>query len=98
MNEPYFVRLHGTARLPIAQRTAIELLFINELESCLGGAEAVVEAYRAWRDACECDANELSASTADLAVMWPSAFDTTQRVFLKKIGESNAHFEIHLTP
>lgn len=96
MNEPYVVSLHGVEGLPAAERISAELRVIKELDRGLGGVEAVVETYRAWRDACECDASELSASTASLAVKWPKAFETAQRAGLKNIGESDAHFEIHL--
>jgi hypothetical protein len=98
MNEPYGVSLHGMDGLPAAEKISAELRFIKELNRGLGGADAVVEAYRAWRDACECDASELSAAMASLAVKWPKAFETAQRAGLKNIGESDAHFELHLTP
>lgn len=98
MNEPYVVSLHGVEDLPPAERISAELRFIKELDRGLGGAEAVVEVYRAWRDACECDASELSASTAGLAVKWPKAFEAARRAGLKNMGESDAHFEIHPAP
>jgi hypothetical protein len=98
MSEPYGVSLHDIEDLPEAERVSAERRFIKELNRGLGGADAVVAAYRAWRDACECDASELSASVASLAVKWPKAFEAAQRAGLKNIGESEAHFELHLTP
>lgn len=96
MKQPYFVRFHSARELSVRQKITIELLFAKELERGLGGAHAVVMAHRAWRDAC--DAAELSPQTASLAVKWPSAFDTAQRVFLNEAGERGSYFEFHLTP
>ena len=98
MDKPYVVSLEGVEGLPGAERIAAEMRFIKELERGLGGAEAVAAVYGAWREACECEASELSAGTAGLAVKWAKAFEAAERVGLKSIGESDAHFDIHLTP
>lgn len=96
MDKPYSVVLQGVDGLPTAERISAEVRFIKELERSFGSAEVVVEVYRAWREASECDASELSAGTSSLAVKWPKAFDTAQRAGLKNIGEGDAHFELHL--
>jgi hypothetical protein len=96
MDKPYVVSLQGVDGLPAAERISAELRFIKELERSLGSADAVVDVYRAWRDACECEASELSPLTSSLAVKWPKAFDLAQRAGLKNIGESDAHFELRL--
>ena len=96
MDKPYVVSLQGFDGLPAAERISAELRFIKELERSLGSADAVVDVYRAWRDACECEASELCPLTSGLAVKWPKAFDLAQRAGLKNIGESDAHFELRL--
>ena len=96
MDKPYSVALHGVDGLPAAERISAEVRFIKELERSFGSAEAVVEVFRAWREASECEASELSTVISSLAVKWPKAFDTAQRAGLKNIGESDAHFELHL--
>ena len=88
--------LQGVEGLPSAERIAAELRFIKELERSLGTAEAVVDVYRAWCDAGESEASELSVETSNLAVKWPKAFDAAQRLGLKNIGESDAHFEVRV--
>lgn len=96
MEKPYSVCLHGVEGVPAAEKITAEIRFIKELERGLGNTEAVVEVYRAWRDACECDASELSPQTSTLAVKWPKAFDAAQRAGLKSIGEGDGHFELRL--
>ena len=96
MDRPYSVALQGIYDMPSNERIAAEVRFVKELEKSLGGAEAVVAVYRAWLDASECDASELSAETSSLAVKWPKAFDMAQRAGLKNVGEGDAHFEVHL--
>ena len=96
MNKPYVVSLQGFDVLPSAERISAELRCSKELERSLGSADAVVDVYRGWRDACECETSELSPLTSSLAVKWPKAFDLAQRAGLKNIGESDAHFELRL--
>jgi len=96
MDKAYSVALQGVDGMPETERIAAEVRFIKELEKSLGSTDAVVEVYRAWLDASECDATELSAETSSLAVRWPKAFDVAQRAGLKNVGESDAHFELHL--
>ena len=96
MDKPYSVALQGVEGLPTAERIAAEVRFIKDLERSLGGPDTVVEVYRAWREASESEANELSAAVSLLAVKWPRAFDTAQRAGLKNIGDSDAHFELLL--
>ena len=96
MDKPYSVSLQGVEGLPAAERIAAEVRFIKDLERTFGSAEAVVVVYRAWREASECEASELSAETSSLAVKWPKAFETAQRAGLKNIGEGDAHFELQL--
>ena len=91
MDKPYSVALQGVDGLPPAERIAAEVRFIKDLERSLGRADAVVAVYRAWQEA-----SELSAETSSLAVKWPKAFYTAQRAGLKNIGDSDAHFELHL--
>lgn len=96
MDKPYSVSLQGVEGLPAVERIAAEVRFIKDLERTFGSAEAVVAVYRAWREASECEASELSAETSSLAVKWPKAFETAQRAGLKNIGEGDAHFELQL--
>ncbi|AYQ26570.1 MULTISPECIES: hypothetical protein [unclassified Polaromonas] len=96
MDKPYSVSLQGVEGLPSAERISAELRFIRELERTFGNSETVVDVYRAWRDACDCDASELSAETSSLAVRWPKAVDAAQRAGLKNIGDSDAYFELQL--
>lgn len=96
MTMPYTVALQGVDDLPPAERIAAEMRFLKEIEKNLRSPEAVVQAWRAWHDACEMDASELSHETSNLAVKWPKAFDAAQRAGLKTIGESDAHFEFRL--
>lgn len=96
MDKPYSVALQGVDGLPPAERIAAEVRFIKDLERSLGSADAVVAVYRAWQEASESEANQLSAETSSLAVKWPKAFDTAQRAGLKNIGDSDAHFELNL--
>lgn len=96
MDKPYSVALQGVEGLPAAERIAAEVRFIKALERSFGSAEAVVEVYRAWREASDSDASELSAETSSLAVKWPKAFDMAQHAGLKNIGASDAHFELCL--
>ena len=96
MTQPYAVSLAGVECLPPAERISAEVRFVKDLERSLGSAEAVAAVYRAWLEASECEASELSAQTSTLAAKWPKAFDTAQRAGLKNIGEGDAHFELHL--
>lgn len=96
MDRPYSIALQAVDGLQPAERLAAEIRFIKDLERTLGGADAVVAVYRAWQEASESEASELSPETSSLAVKWPKAFDTAQRAGLKNIGESDAHFELHL--
>jgi hypothetical protein len=96
MDKQYSVGLLGAEGLPPAERIAAEVRFIKELERSLASEDEVVKVYRAWREASECEASELSADTSSLAVRWPKAFDKAQRNGLKNIGESDAHFELQL--
>ncbi len=96
MDKPYSVALQGIDGMPSNERIAAEVRFIKALEKSLGSADAVVAVYRAWLDASECDATELTAETSSLAVRWPKAFDVAQRAGLKNVGEGDAHFELHL--
>ena len=96
MDKLYSVSLQGIEILPPSERIGAEVRFIKDLERSLGSEEAVVEVYRAWRDAGEAEASELSAKTSSLAVKWPKAFNAAQRAGLKNIGEGDAHFELHL--
>lgn len=96
MDKPYSVALQGIDDMPSNERIAAEVRFVKELEKSLGGADSVAAVYRAWMDASECDASELSAETSSLAVRWPKAFDVAQRAGLKNVGEGDAHFEVRL--
>ena len=96
MDKPYSVSLQGEEGLPAAEKISAELRFVKELERSLGSAEAVVAVYRAWREASECEASEVSSETYSLATKWPKAFETAQRAGLKNIGEGDAHFALHL--
>lgn len=96
MQKPFSVSLQGVEDLPPAERISAEVRFIKELERNLGGEVAVVEIYRAWTEAAEAEASELSEETSTLAVKWPKAFNAAQRAGLKNIGEGDAHFEFHL--
>ena len=96
MDRPYSVSLQGIEGLPPGDRIAAEVRFIKDLERSLGSAEAVTATYRAWQEASECDASELSAETYGLAPKWPKAFGNAQRAGLKASGEGEAHFELHL--
>lgn len=96
MDKPYSVSLQDVESLPIAERISAEVRFVKEIEKSLGSAEDVVATYRAWLEASECEASELSAGTSSLAIKWPNAFGTAQRAGLKNIGEWDAHFELHL--
>ena len=96
MDQAYSVCLQGIEGLPPGDRIAAEVRFVKDLERSLGGAEAVTATYRAWQEASECDASELSAETSSLAAQWPTAFSTAQRAGLKAIGEGEAYFELQL--
>ena len=96
MDKPYSVTLQGVEGLPSAERIAAEIRFIKELERSLGTADGVVAVYSAWSDASESDASELSAEISNLAMKWLKAFDAAQRLGLKNIGESDAHFEVRV--
>jgi len=95
-SKPYVVSLEHVTPMPAAERISAELTFIKELDKSLGGSEAVVTTFLAWKEACESDAAELSSDVASLAVKWPKAFESAQRAGLKNIGD-DAHFELHLT-
>lgn len=96
MHTLYSVSLQGVEALPAAERIAAEIRFVKELERGLGTDAGIVDVYRAWCDAAEAEASELSAGTASLAAKWPKAFNAAQRAGLKNIGEGDAHFELHL--
>ena len=96
MDKPYSVSLQGMDDLPAAEKIASEVRFIKEIERALGGAEAVVSVYRAWREASENEATEVRQETWALAKQWAKAFETAQRAGLKNIGEGDAHFELQL--
>ena len=68
MVKPYSVSLQGIEGLPGAERTSAKLQFSRELKRAFGSSGAVVDIYRAWRDACECGASELSVQISSLAV------------------------------
>ncbi|MBI2726218.1 MAG: hypothetical protein HYX42_08215 [Polaromonas sp.] len=94
--KPYVVSLEHVIAMPAAEKISAEMRFIKELDKSLGGSEAVVATFMAWKEACDCDAAELSSDIASLAVRWPKAFEAAQRAGLKNIGEGEAHFELHL--
>ncbi len=96
MLKPYSVSLQGVEDIPQAESISAEARFTKELERSLGGEVAVVEIYRAWSEATEAEASELSEETSSLAIKWPKAFNTAQRAGLKNIGEGDAHFKLHL--
>lgn len=95
--KPYVVSLEHVTPMPAAEKISAELRFIKELDKTLGGPDSVVATFMAWKEACDCDAAELSSDVASLAVKWPKAFESAQRAGLKNIGEGEAHFELHLT-
>ncbi len=95
--KPYVVSLEHVTAMPAAEKISAELRFIKELDKSLGGSESVVATFMAWKEACDCDAAELSSDVASLAVKWPKAFEAAQRAGLKNIGEGEAHFELQLT-
>jgi hypothetical protein len=96
MDKPYCVSLQGMEGLPAAEKISAEVRFITAIERALGGADAVVEVYRAWREASENEATEVRKETWALATQWAKAFETAQRSGLKNIGEGDAHFELQL--
>ena len=96
MDKPYSVSLQGIEGLPAAEKISAEIRFIKEIERALGGAEAVVAVYRAWREASENEATDVRKETWALATQWAKAFETAQRAGLKNIGEGDAHFELQL--
>lgn len=96
MDKPYSVSLQGIEGLPAAEKISAEARFIKEIERALGGADAVVAVYRAWREASENEATEVRQETWALAAQWAKAFETAQRAGLKNIGEGDAHFELQL--
>lgn len=96
MDRPYVVSLEHLTALPAAEKISAEMRFIKELDKSLGGSDSVVVTFMAWKEACECDAAELSNDVASLAVKWPKAFEAAQRAGLAKIGESDAYFELQL--
>lgn len=96
MAKSYLVSLEGVEGLPSAGKIAAEVSFIKQLERSLGSEEAVVEVYRAWMEASESDATEVSKEIWALAAKWSKAFEAAQRAGLKNIGEGDAHFELHL--
>ena len=96
MDKPYIVSLRAVEGLPATEKISAELRFIKEIERALGGAEAVVSVYQAWREASENEASEVRQETWALATLWAKAFDTAQRAGLKNIGEGDAHFELQL--
>lgn len=95
--KPYVVSLEHVTPMPAAEKISAEMRFIKELDKSLGGSDLVVATFMAWKEACDCDAAELSSDVASLAVKWPKAFESAQRAGLKNIGEGEAHFELHLT-
>jgi hypothetical protein len=96
MDKPYSVSLQGIEGLPPAEAVAADVRFIKALERALGSSDAVVEVYRAWLEASESDATEISSKVWALATQWPKAFQTAQQAGLKNIGECEGHFELHL--
>ena len=96
MDAHYLVVLEGANELPAREKLSAEARFMKEIERSFGSAEAMLEVYSAWREACDSDASELSAKTSALAVKWPKAFNTAQRAGLQNIGEGDAHFELSL--
>jgi hypothetical protein len=96
MNQHYEVALEGVDDLPAREKSSAEARFMKEIERSFGSAEAMLEVYSAWREACDNDASELNAKTLALALQWPKAFNTAQRAGLKNIGEGDAHFELSM--
>ena len=97
MNKPYTVALADAADLPVAHRISAEVRFITEIERALGGADEVALVYRAWLEASECQANDVDAQSAVLAVRWPKAMDAATRAGMRNLGDiGEAHFQLRL--
>ena len=67
IDQPYAVSLQGVEGLPAAEKISAEVRFVKAIESALGGADAVVSVYRAWREASENEATEVRKETWALA-------------------------------
>jgi hypothetical protein len=71
--------------------------FARELESVLGGAEYVVETYRAWTEVSESEASQIDRKTAMTAAHWPMALNAATRAAFRNLGDvGDARFVVLL--
>ena len=96
MARPYTVTLQE-AGLPTRERIEAEVRFARELESVLGGAQYVVETFRAWVEVSESEAKQIDRNTAMIAAHWPVALNAATRAGFHNLGElGEARFEVRL--
>jgi hypothetical protein len=65
MDKPYSIALQGIDALPAAEKIAAEVRFVKSIERSLGSAEVVVLVYRAWLEASESEATEVSKGNSN---------------------------------
>ncbi|MGO3891428.1 MAG: hypothetical protein ACTJHW_10665 [Paenalcaligenes sp.] len=93
----YIIRLEDAPK-DLAERNKrdAESRFQRTLERKLGGPDAVIQAYQAWRNAEETSEYELSDSQIGLVKQWLSAASQAQTEGFRELGESEAYFDIRL--
>ena len=97
MSKLFTVTLTDFSDLPPAERSTAETRYTREIERVLGGHESVAQVYRAWLDANEAEASELSTDVAVQAVRWPRAADKAAQAGFRSLGEpGGAYFEVRL--
>lgn len=97
MSNSFVMSFADGGTLPCLERIAAEIRFLTELERCLAGADEVTRTYRAWVDASESQANELSTGVAALAVQWPGAYQKAVAAGMRGVyGLEEAEFVVKL--
>lgn len=93
----YMIRLEDAPN-DLAERTRrdAEARFQRTLERKLGGPDAVVHAYQAWKNAEETAEHELSEAQITLVKQWIAAASQAQTEGFRELGESEAYFDIRL--
>jgi len=92
----YTVSLQDYPQLPEELRSQAERRYARTLEKTLGGANAIVEAYKAWSNA-EDAHDELSDHERQLALRWQKAAMRAAQEGFAALGQvDEAYFELKL--
>ncbi|MBO9355574.1 hypothetical protein GG851_16430 [Bordetella petrii] len=92
MSHAYTVTLHHPNLSPV-QRQVVEAQYRQALEQTLGGADAVLRAWRAWQEA-EHKLGSLSEDTWKVARQWLIAAEQARRTALLEPDASEVYFEV----